>query len=101
MADNLPLKFMSDVYVDDYTSLLTVQSKKDLDHITNTAMHGIHSNFPASAIDSDDPTSERKMIKKDGQWRVEKVVLGWGFEGSEKRIVLDVRHIDSLLLLIY
>ena len=47
----------------------------------NTTMHGIHSMFLSSTVDSDDPILEKKTKKKDGQWKVKKGILGWTFEG--------------------
>ena len=46
---------------------------------------------------SKDPISEKKMIKKDGQWRIEKDVLGWTFEGEEKTMVLEAEKIQFIL----
>ena len=46
------------------------RSNRDLYHILNTMMHVMHSMFPARAIGSNDPISEKKMSKKDGQWKV-------------------------------
>ena len=67
-TDERSLKFMIEVYVDDYIHLATAHSKRDLDHISNSTMHGMHSVFPANDDDSEDPISEKKMIQKDGQW---------------------------------
>ena len=84
-ADSCPLKFMIEVYVDDYINLAMARSKHGLDHISNATMHSMHSVSPANKIDRKDPISEKKMIRKDGQWQVEKDVLGWTFEGLEKQ----------------
>ena len=65
-TDERPLKFMIEVYVDDYIHLAIARSKRDLNHISNSTMHGMHSVFPANNGDSEDPISEKKMIKKDG-----------------------------------
>ena len=37
------------------------------------------------------------MIKKDGQWRIEKDVLDWEFEGKEKTMVLEAEKIQFIL----
>ena len=57
----------------------------------------MHSVFLANKVDSEDPISEKKMIKRDGQWRIEKDVLGWIFEGLEKIMVLDNDKIEVVL----
>ena len=86
-----------DIYVDNYITLAIVQSKAELDHIANTTMRGMHSVFPASAIDISDPISEKKMIKKDDQWRVEKGLLDWTFEGLDKTMGLEEDKIKGIL----
>ena len=58
------MKFMIEVYVDDYINLVMARSKRDLDHISNTTMHGMHSVFPANKVESKDPISGKKMIKR-------------------------------------
>ena len=42
--DGRPLRFMIEVYVDDYMHLAIARSKRDLDHM----MHGMHSFFPTT-----------------------------------------------------
>ena len=84
-ANGHPLKFIIEVYVNDYINLAVARSKRDLDHISNATIHGMHSVFPANKVDNKDPIFEKKMIKKDGQWRLEKDVLGWTFEGLKRR----------------
>ena len=61
-------------------------------------MHGMYIMFPTSAVDSKDPISKKKMRKKDGQWRVEKGILGWNFEGVEKIRVLEDKKIEAILV---
>ena len=67
---------MMEVYVNYYISLAIPQRKNDLGHIANAMMHGMHRMIPDSAINDKDPISEKKVIKKDGQWRVEKCLIG-------------------------
>ena len=97
MTDGRPLKFMIEVYVDDYIHLAITRSKRDLNHISNSTMHGMHSVFPANNDDSEDPILEKKMIKKDGQWRIGKDVLGWTFEGGKKKKMIEAKKIQFIL----
>ena len=85
LADGHPLRFMIEVYVGDCINPAIARSKRDLDHISNTTMHGMHSVFPANKDDSKDPIPKKKTIKKDGKWRIEKGVFGWTFEGKIKQ----------------
>ena len=80
-AWGLRIEIHDEGHVNDYISLVIPRSKKDLNHMTNTTMHGMHSMFLASTVDSDDPILEKKTKKKDGQWKVKKGILGWTFEG--------------------
>ena len=56
------MKFIMEVYVDDYISLAIPRSKKNLNLIANTIIHGMHSMFPASTH-----ISEKEMEKKHAQ----------------------------------
>ena len=58
-----PLKFMIEVYINDYTNLAVARSKRDLDHISNATIHGMHIVFPANKVDNEHPISEKKMVK--------------------------------------
>ena len=79
------MKFMIEVHVKNYINLAMARSKRSLDHILDTTMHGMRRVFPASTIDSGDPISEKKMIRKYSQGMVERGVLGKAFKGVEKR----------------
>ena len=61
------MKFIMEVYVDDYISLAIPRSKKNLNLIANTIIHGMHSMFPASTVDNEDHISEKEMKKKHAQ----------------------------------
>ena len=93
-ANGRPLKFMIEVYIDDYINLVIARSKCDLDNISNTTMHGMHSVFPTNKDDSKDSILEKKMVKKDGQWRIEKDVLGWTFGGKNKTMILEEETLE-------
>ena len=67
LADECPLKFMIEVYVEDHINLAMTRSKHDMDHISNATMYAMHSMFPANKVDSEYPISKKKMIKKVGQ----------------------------------
>jgi hypothetical protein len=60
--------YMVKVYVDDFMSLVIPVSQDQLQHVTNTEMHGIHDIFPPDAIDCKDPISEKKLMKVEGRY---------------------------------
>ena len=59
-ADGRTLKFMIEVYVDNYINLAMVRSRKYFVNIPNAIIHGMHSVFPANDVDSKDPISEKR-----------------------------------------
>ena len=58
----------------------------------------MHSVFPTSVVNIKDLISRKKMIEKDGQWRVERGVLVWKFEGVETTMVLEDKRIEAILV---
>ena len=63
-ADSRPLKFMIEAYFDNYINLAITRSRRDLDHISNSTMHVIHSVFPINNVDSKDPIYKKKITKR-------------------------------------
>ncbi len=61
------LKYMLEVYVDDFVNLVIPTSQEHLWHVANTIMEGIHDVFPPDQDDSNDPISEKKFLKTEGQ----------------------------------
>jgi hypothetical protein len=85
-----PFRTMLEVYVDDFMSLVIPVSQSQLQHTANAVMMGIHDIFPANDVDdSDDPISEKKLIKLEGQYSTEKTLLGFDFDGNNKTMWLE------------
>ena len=59
-------RYLLEVYVDDFVSLVVPTSREHLRHISTGTMAGIHDVFPANDIDSNDPISEEKLKQRDG-----------------------------------
>jgi hypothetical protein len=55
---------MVEVYVDDFMSLVIPISQEQLQHVMAAVMMGIHDVFPPDDNDSNNPISERKLIKE-------------------------------------
>jgi hypothetical protein len=62
------LKYMREVYVDVFVNLVIPASQKHLWHVANAIMEGIHDVFPPDQDDSNDPISEKKLRKTEGQY---------------------------------
>jgi hypothetical protein len=52
-------------------------------------MTGIHNVFPTNIIDSDDPISEKKLKKGEGQYSTLKMLLGFDFNGKQKTLWME------------
>ena len=64
------LKYLLEVYVDDYISLAIPTARKQLKHLARAVMGGIHEVFPADENDSEDSISLKKMKKGESKWAV-------------------------------
>jgi hypothetical protein len=91
------LRYCYEVYVDDFIPLAIAASKDQLEHVARALLHGIHDVFPADSDDSNDPTSLKKLLKKEGQWDLLKEILGFDFDGEAKTMQLDEKKREFLL----
>ena len=62
------LRYMPEVYVNDFISLVIPTSQEHLLHVANAVMDRIHDMFPLDDDDSTNPISEKKLLKGDGQY---------------------------------
>ena len=92
-----PLRYLVEVYVDDFISLAMPRSQADLRHVANAVMNGIHDVFPADESDDDDAISLKKLLKLEGMWAKVKDILGFTFDGINKTIWLEAPKRDALL----
>jgi len=65
-SKNGKLFYALEVYVDDFMSVVIPTSQKQLEHVATAIMTGIHDVFPADIVDSNDPISEKKLLKGEG-----------------------------------
>jgi hypothetical protein len=90
-------KYMIDVYVDDFITLVMATSREQLQHVANAVMRGVHDVFPADEKDEDDPLSLKKLLKKEGEWALLKDMLGFTFDGEQKTMQLEEPKREFLL----
>ncbi len=83
------LRYSLKEYMDDFMSIVIPTSKALLEHVASAVMHGIHDVFPADIIDSNDPISEKKLKKGEGQYSTLKTLLGFDFDGKQKTMWLE------------
>jgi hypothetical protein len=89
------LKYLLEVYVDDFILLAIATTKEQLEHVARAVMHGIHDVFLEDEDDSNDPLSLKKLLKNDGQWALVKDLLGFDFDGDAKTMMLRRRRKGS------
>jgi len=83
-----PFRYLLEVYVDDFFSLVIPTSREQLCHVSTGTMMGIHDVFPADDNDSNDPISEKKLKQLDGEYGTTKIILGFDFDGLAKTLWL-------------
>lgn len=96
-AEDATLKYFVEVYVDDFIPMAIATSQDQLEHVANAVMHGIHDVFPADDVDEEDPISFKKLLKKEGQWALQKDCLGFTFDGEAKTMQLEEPKKEFLL----
>ena len=65
-GDTEGFKYILEVYVDDFMSLVIPMSTKQLQHVANAVMRGIHDVFPEDVDDENDPISLKKLRQGEG-----------------------------------
>ncbi len=96
-TDAASLRYLLEVYVNDFISLVIPTSQEQLQHVTNTIFEGIHDVFPPDDDDNNDPISRKKLLKDKGRYSVLKTLLGFEFDGNAKTMWLKVAKREKLL----
>jgi len=90
-----------EVYVDDFMSIVIPTSREQLKHVATAIMTGIHDVFPVDIVDSNDPISEKTFLKKEGQYALFKMMLGFDFDGKRKTMWLEEEKPAKLLTIVH
>ena len=56
-----PFRYLLEVYIDNFVSLVILTSRDQLRHVSTGTMMGVHDIFPTDNNDSNDPISEKKL----------------------------------------
>ncbi len=75
--------YLVEVYVDDFMSFVIPTSEDQLQHVANIVIMGIHDVFPEDGDESNNPISLKKMKNTEGQFSMQKCILGFNFDGRE------------------
>jgi hypothetical protein len=89
------LRYFFEVYVDDFVPLAIASSKEQLEHVAKALLHGIHDVFPANDDDSNDPTSLKKLLKKEGQGTSSRRSWDLSSMARRKQCNLTKRNVSS------
>jgi hypothetical protein len=95
------LFYALEVYVDYFMSIVIPTSQEQLEHVATAIMTGIHDVFPADIVDSNDPISEKKLLKGEGQYSLFKMLLGFDFDGKRKIMWLEEEKRAKLLTILH
>lgn len=96
-VENNEFRYMEEVYVDDFVALAIALSQEQVMHVANALLTGIHDVFPADENDENDPISLKKLKKMEGQFDLEKEILGFDFYGLPKTMILNQNKRELLL----
>ncbi len=90
-----------EVYVNDFMSIVIPTLREQLEHVTTAVMTGIHNVFPADIINGNNPISEKKLFKGEGQYSLFKKLLGFDFDGQQKTMWLEEKKRAKLLTILH
>ena len=97
---NDDLRYLVEVYVDDFIGIAIPTSKEQLDHVSRGIMHGIHDVFPPDDDAANDAISYKKVLKGESQWALIKDILGFTFDGDAKTLWLEESKRDALVTIL-
>ncbi len=78
-------------------SIVIPKLQEQLTHMGRAIMAWIHNIFPADIIDGNNPISEKKLLKGEGQYSLFKTLLGFDFNGQQKTMWLEEQKRAKLL----
>ncbi len=87
--DNKNCRYGLEVYIDEFMSIVIPTSRDQLEHVATAIMMGIHDVFPTNITDSEDPISEKKLLKGEGEYSLIKTLLGFEFDRKQKTMWLE------------
>ena len=96
-----PFRYLLEVYVDDFVSLVIPTSREQLRHVSTRTMPGIHDVFPADDNNANDPILEKKLKQLDGEYGTTKTIIGFDFDGLAKTLWLEDAKRTHLLTVLH
>jgi hypothetical protein len=93
------LKYLIVVYVDDFIGLAIPTTCEQLDHVANSVMCRVHDVFLPHDSDRDDLISFKKRFQGDDTWDEIKELLGFVFNGTDKKMWLTKLSLVLIFLI--
>lgn len=87
--------------MDDFITLAVALSQEQVRHVANAMLTAIHDVFPADEEDENDPISLKKLKKLEGQYALQKEILGFDFDGCLKTMILCKSKRELLLAILH
>ena len=78
------LRYMLEVYVDDFISAIIPTTQKHIEHVTRGILHGIHDVFPPHRNEDCNPISLKKLRQGEGKYDTVKCLLGFDLAQGTK-----------------
>jgi hypothetical protein len=94
-VDDNEFRYLEEVYVNDFLALAIALSQEQVLHVAQALLMGIHDLFPADDDDENDPILLKKLKKLEGEFALEKEMLGFDFDGVAKTMILNVNKSGS------
>ncbi len=95
------MRYLIKVYVDDFMALVIPTTNKEVIHVGRAVMHRIHDVFPEDDNDSNNPISEKKLVKKEGCMSTRKTLLGFDFNLEDKTLWLEEGKRNQILTILH
>jgi hypothetical protein len=86
-------------YVDDFIAMAQTTNQLELQHLSRSLLHAVHSVFPPPAVTNhsgEESISMKKLLQGDGLWEHRKEILGWLFDGATRCIELPSDKQDRI-----
>ncbi len=95
------MKYLIEVYVDDFMALVILTLIKEVTHVGQAVMHRIRNVFPEHDNNANNPIAKNKLLKDKGQMSTTKMLLGFDFNGEDKTMWLETAKHDQLLTILH
>ncbi len=98
---NRTLRYLLEVYVDDFMLLIMPATKEEMLCVATSVMTGIHDVFPEAKNNNNNPISLHKIKKGESQLPMKKMLHRFKFNCDKKKLWLKHKNKDKLLHMLH